>query len=454
MPLIQGPPDTTIDVTGKGLPEKSSFRWVICTLLFFATTVNYVDRSVLSVLAPTLKQKIGWTDTNYGDINAAFQLAYAIGLLLWGGLIDRIGVRFGYAIALICWAFSSISHAFVRTVFGFGVVRVCLGLFESANFPAAVKSVAEWFPNKERSFAIGLFNSGANVGAILAPLVVPFIALRFGWQWAFVATGTTELIWVFFWIPIYRRPAEHPRVSKAELAYITSDPTEKTTPVKWSKLLPHRQTWAFTLAKALTDPVWWFWLFWASPFFHDRYGVDLKHIGLPLIVIYNLATVGSIGGGWIPTGFARLGWSNNVARKAAMFICALCVLPVTMVPRANNEWLAIILIGVAAAAHQGFSANLFATSGDLFPRRAVASVVGIGGMAGGLAGMLLQASAGRIHDRWHTFTPLFVYAGSAYLLAAIVIQILSPRLEMVTFDDAPAPRGFPIEPTDNEVNLP
>jgi MFS transporter, ACS family, hexuronate transporter len=440
MSLIEGPPDTTIDVAGThGTHRPTSFRWVICTLLFFATTVNYVDRSVLSVLAPTLKAKIHWTDTNYGDINAAFTAAYAVGLLLAGRMIDVIGVRFGYAIALVCWALSSIGHAFVRTALGFGIARVCLGFFESANFPAAVKATAEWFPNKERSFAIGLFNSGANIGAIIAPLVVPFIAARFGWQWAFVATGTTELIWVFFWVPIYRRPADHPRVSKEELAYITSDPFESVTPVKWVKLFPHRQTWAFSIGKMLIDPIWWFWLFWASPFFHDKFGVDLKHIGLPLIIIYNLATIGSIGGGWIPTGFARLGWSTNLSRKMALLICAICVVPVTITPNINNEWMAIVLIGIAAAAHQGFSANLFALSGDLFPRRAVGSVVGIGGMLGALGGMAFQASAGRIVDHFHTYLPLFVVAGSAYLLAVLIIQILSPRLKPAVFEDEAAP---------------
>ena len=438
MSLTEGPPETTIDFAGThGTHRPTSFRWVICTLLFFATTVNYMDRSVLSVLAPTLQQKIHWTDTNYGDINAAFTAAYAVGLLVAGRMIDVIGVRFGYSIALVCWAISSMCHALVRTAFGFGVVRVCLGLFESANFPAAVKSVAEWFPNKERSFAIGLFNSGSNIGAIIAPLVVPFIAIRFGWQWAFIATGSVELIWVFFWIPIYRRPAEHPRVSKEELAYITSDPYESVTPIRWAKLFPHRQTWAFSAAKFLTDPIWWFWLFWASPFFHARFGVDLKHIGLPLIIIYNLASVGSIGGGWIPTGFARLGWSANAARKTALLICAVCVLPVMMTPNINNEWIAILLIGVAAAAHQGFSANLFALSGDLFPRRAVGSVVGIGGMCGAVAGMIFQFSAGRIVDHFHTYLPLFVIAGSAYILAVLIIHLLAPRLEPAKFQDIP-----------------
>jgi len=432
MSLTEGPPQTTLDFTGRYRPTR--FRWVICMLLFFATTVNYVDRSVLSVLAPTLKQQIHWTDTQYGYINAAFTGAYAIGLLLAGRMIDVIGVRFGYPIALVCWSISSMCHALVRTAFGFGVARVCLGLFESANFPAAVKSVAEWFPNKERSFAIGLFNSGSNIGAIVAPLVVPYIAIEFGWQWAFIATGSAGLIWVFFWIPNYGSPAEHPRVSGEELAYITGDRVESVKPVKWATLFPHRQTWAFAIAKFLTDPIWWFWLFWASPFFHERFHVDLKHIGLPLIIIYNLASIGSIGGGWIPTGFARLGWSRNAARKSALLLCSLCVLPVMVTPDVGNEWIAIFLIGLAAAAHQGFSANLFALTGDLFPRRAVGSVVGLGGMLGGVGGMIFQFSAGRLVDRFHTFLPLFIVAGSAYLVATLIIHLLSPRLEEARFD--------------------
>jgi ACS family hexuronate transporter-like MFS transporter len=435
MSLTEGPPETTLDFAGtRGRLRPTRFRWVICALLFFATTVNYVDRSVLSVLAPTLKQKIGWTDTNYGDINAAFQASYAIGLLAAGRMVDAIGVRLGYALALLCWSLASISHALVRTVLGFGIARLSLGFFEAANFPAAVKSVAEWFPNKERSFAIGLFNSGANIGAIIAPLVVPFIAIKFGWQWAFVVTGALGMVWVLFWLPIYRRPAEHPRVSKEELAYIAGDPHESVEPVKWRKLLNHRQMWAFGIGKLLTDPIWWFWLFWAAPFFHEKFGVDLKHIGLPLIVIYNLASAGSIAGGWIPTGVARLGWSKNAARKTALLICAVCVLPVMMTPWVSNEWMAILLIGLAAAAHQGFSANLFALSGDLFPKRAVGSVVGLGGMMGGVSGMIFQSSAGRIVDKFHTYLPLFIAAGSAYLLATLVIQILSPRLEQVKFD--------------------
>jgi MFS transporter, ACS family, hexuronate transporter len=437
---IETPPDTTLDCRSVRRPTR--YRWIICCLLFFATTVNYVDRSVLAVLAPTLKQKIGWTDTNYGDINAAFTAAYAIGLLVAGRVIDLIGVRFGYAIALVCWSLCSIGHALVRTAFGFGVARVCLGFFEAGNFPAAVKTVAEWFPNRERSFAIGLFNSGSNIGAILAPLVVPIIAIHFGWQSAFIATGAAGLIWLLFWLPIYTPPAENPRVSKEELQFITSDPYEATTPVKWTSLLGYRQTWAFSIAKLLTDPIWWFWLFWASPFFHARFGLDLKQIGLPLIIIYNMASVGSVGGGWIPTGFSRLGFSANASRKSALLICALCVLPVMVTPNVNNKWIAVALIGLAAAAHQGFSANLFAVSGDLFPKSAVGSVVGLGGMFGAVGGFTFQWAAGRVVDTWHSYLPLFVTAGAAYITAIGVIQILSPRLKMAEFSDEG--RGFEV----------
>jgi ACS family hexuronate transporter-like MFS transporter len=411
------------------------YRWVICALLFFATTINYVDRQVLGVLAPTLQQKIGWSATNYGDINAAFSAAYAIGLLVAGGLIDRYGTRFGYATALLLWSLASIAHAFARSVFGFGAARVALGLAEAGNFPAAVKTTAEWFPNRERALAIGIFNSGSNVGAILAPLLVPILALRFGWQWAFIATGSAGLIWIFFWLAIYRRPAEHPRLTRQELDYIQSDPPEPLTRLPWLKLLPHRQTWAFSIGKFLTDPIWWFWLFWAAPFFKDRFGVDLKTIGPPLMVIYVLADIGSVGGGWISSALIRRGWSVNAGRKIALLICAVCVVPVTTVPLVPSKWAAVLLIGLAAAAHQGFSANLFALSSDLFPRRAVGSVVGIGGMVGAVGSILLQSAAGRIRTYTGNYALLFIIAGSAYLLAVLVIQALAPRLERAQVEE-------------------
>jgi ACS family hexuronate transporter-like MFS transporter len=411
-----------------------NYRWVICALLFAATTINYVDRSVLAVLSPTLQTKIGWTDTQYGDINAKFQAAYAVGLLLAGGLIDRFGTRFGYAFSLLGWSLAAIAHAFVSTVSGFGYARIGLGLFEAGNFPAAVKTVAEWFPKKERSFAVGIFNCGSNIGAIVAPIVVPPLMLHFGWQSAFVVTGVFGLIWVAFWLPIYRKPEEHPLVGKTELTHILSDPIEPTTKIPWLKLLPHKQTWAFGIGKFLTDPIWWFWLFWAAPYLKREFGVDVKHIGLPLVTIYTFAMLGSIGGGYLATGFARLGWTTNMCRKISMLICGSLVLPVMAAPGVHNEWGVVLLIGVAAAAHQGWSANLFALSSDLFPKRAVGSVVGIGGMMGAVAGILLQAASGRIVDHWG-YLPLFLIAGFAYILAMVVIQMLSPRLEMAKIDN-------------------
>jgi ACS family hexuronate transporter-like MFS transporter len=413
-------------------PTIGRYRWVICALLFYATTVNYMDRSVLAVLSPMLKTQIGWTDTQYGNINAAFSAAYAVGLLFAGGLIDKFGVRIGYPVAMALWGMASISHGLVHTVVGFGIARVFLGLFEAANFPAAMKSVAEWFPRKERSLCVGLFNAGSNVGAVLAPLIVPIIATSvWGWRPAFCITGVAELMWICFWLSIYRKPEEHPRVSAAELAYIRSDPLESQVKISWRKLLPYPQTWAFSVGKFLTDPVWWLWLFWAAPYLNEKFHVDIKHIGPPLIVIYILADAGSIGGGWIASWLAKMGFTHNACRKLAMLICAVCVVPVALATQLNNMWAVVLLIGLAAAAHQGFSANLFALAGDLFPRRCVGSVVGIGGMFGAVAGIVMQLAAGRIRDHWHTFLPLFIYAGSAYLVAVLIIQLLSPRLAMI-----------------------
>jgi ACS family hexuronate transporter-like MFS transporter len=426
------------DVLEYGQPGTiGRYRWVICALLFFATTINYVDRSVLGVLTPTLKTTVpGWSDTHYFYVNSAFTGAYAIGLLVAGSLIDKVGTRLGYSVALVLWSLAAIAHAFVRSMFGFGVARVGLGLAESANFPAAIKTVAEWFPKRERSLAIGIFNSGANIGAIVAPLAVPIIALHWGWQAAFVATGAAGLLWVFFWLPIYRKPTEHPRVSKAELAHILSDPIESTAPIPWLRLFPHRQTWAFSIPKFFTDAIWWFWLFEAPLYFNEKFGVDLKHMGPPLIIIYCISSVGSIGGGWLASGFARLGWSHNACRKIALLICALCVIPVMATPFLPFKWVAVGLIGLAAAAHQGFSANLFALSGDLFPRQAVGSVVGIGGFFGAVGGMLFQAGAGLIVEKTHNFLILFLIAGCAYLLAVAIIQLLVPRLEPANIDGA------------------
>jgi ACS family hexuronate transporter-like MFS transporter len=404
------------------------YRWVVCALLFFATTVNYVDRGALAVLAPTLEKEVGWTDTQYGDINAAFQCAYALGFVLVGLWIDRVGVRVGYAVSLFVWSLAAAGHALARTPFGFGVARFLLGFGEAGNFPAAIKATAEWFPRRERALATGIFNAGTNVGAILAPLLVPVITLRWGWQAAFLVTGLVGLVWLAFWLPLYDRPERHPRVSPAELAWIRRDPPEPAGRVPWLQLLPHRQTWAFAAGKFLTDPIWWFYLFWSAKFLFDRFGVNLKDIGPPLVVIYLMADVGSIAGGWLSSYLLRCGWSANAARKTALLTCALCVVPVSFAPVVENMWTAVYLIGLAAAAHQGFSANLFTLTSDLFPRRAVGSVVGLGGMAGAVGGMLMQSASGRIKEQTGSYLTMFIMAGSVYVLSVLVIHLLAPRL--------------------------
>lgn len=412
----------------------SRFRWVICGLLFLATVINYLDRSVLGVLAGTLQKEIGWTDTQYGDINAAFQLAYGLGFVALGWLVDRTGTRIGYAVSLIFWSIAAAAHALARSAFGFGVARFFLGLGEAGNFPCAIKAVAEWFPRKERALATGIFISGTTVGAILAPLVVPWLTLRWGWQSAFAVTGIAGLAWVALWWPLYRKPQDHSRVSAAELAHIESDQDETVGRVKWSALVPHRQTWAIALVKFLTDPIWWFYLFWAGKFLQDKFGVDLKHLGAPLVCIYLLADAGSIAGGWFSSSLIKRGWTVNAARKAAMLVCAICVLPVVYVPITSSQWTAVLLIGLAAACHQGFAANVFTLASDMFPRRAVGSVVGISGMAGALGGFLFQLGVGRVKDLTGSYIVPFAIAGTIYLVSMLAMHLLCPKGERVAVD--------------------
>jgi MFS transporter, ACS family, hexuronate transporter len=418
------------------------YRWVICALLFFATTINYVDRSVFGVLESTLKETIGWTATEFGDINAQFNLAYAIGFLFAGWLIDKIGTRYGYSIFLIVWSLAAAAHAFARNGTEFAMARFALGIGESGNFPAAIKTVAEWFPKKERAFATGVFNAGSNIGAIIAPLVAPVIAIHYGWQWAFISTGLVGLVWVFFWWPIYRPPRQHPKLSPAELAYIESDPPDPPGRIRWLELLPFRQTWAFAIGKFLTDAIWWFYVFWFGKFMSEQFNVNLKAIGAPMVTVFLLADVGSIFGGWQSSWMLRRGWSTNAARKLAMLTCAICVVPVVLAPLVHGsysfgpwtmdaKWIAVLLIGLAAAAHQGFSANLFTLASDMFPRSAVASVVGIGGFAGAMGGYLMNRGAGRLKDLTGNYFGMFAIAASAYLLALLVIHILVPRLTPV-----------------------
>ena len=409
------------------------YRWVICGLLFFATTVNYIDRQVLGLLAKDLKDSIGWTEVDYGNIVAAFNVAYAFGLLLAGRLMDRIGTRIGYALAIIWWSLAAMAHALARTPFGFGVARAALGIGEAGNFPAAIKTTAEWFPKKERAFATGIFNAGSNVGAIIAPLTVPWIAFHLGWQWAFILTGAFGFMWLLFWLPLYRRPEEHPRVSQAELAHIQSDPPDPPAEkIPWVRLIPHRQTSAFAIGKYLTDPVWWFYLYWIPSFFRDHHKLDLIGSAGPLIVIYLIADIGSIGGGWLSSTFIKRGWTINRARKTAMLICAVAVTPIIFASNVKNLWVAALLIGLAAAAHQGWSCNLFTTTSDMFPRRAVGSVVGIGGMAGALGGATMAVATGYIlESSGQNYSIVFTIAGTLYLLALAIIHLLVPQLTPV-----------------------
>ncbi len=406
-----------------------NYRWLICALLFFATTINYIDRQVLGLLKTTLQGELGWNEIDYSNVAFAFTTAYAIGLVLVGRLMDWLGTRKGFSFAIVFWSFAAMGHAFARSVMGFSVARFALGLGEAGNFPAAVKTVAEWFPRKERALATGIFNSGSNIGAIVTPLVVPWITVTYGWRAAFIVTGALGFIWLIFWLLLYRRPEEHPRLSRAELAYIRSDPAEATTKIAWARLIPHRQTWAFAMGKFITDPVWWFYLFWLPDFLGKTYKLDLKNIGLPLIVIFIMADVGSIMGGWLSSAFIKRGWTINAGRKTAMLICALSVVPIVFAAKAANLWVAVALIGLATAAHQGWSANLFTLTSDMFPRRAVGSVVGIGGMAGAVGGMLIAKVAGYLLEWTGSYVPLFAFAASAYLVALLVIHLLVPRME-------------------------
>jgi ACS family hexuronate transporter-like MFS transporter len=416
-------------------------RWAICALLFFATTINYVDRAVLGILAPALRTEIGWTDLEYGRISAAFTLAYAIGFVFAGWFIDRVGTRIGYAVYLIIWSLAAAVHALASSPLGFGLARFALGLGESGNFPAAIKTVAEWFPRRERAFATGIFNAGSNVGVIVAPIVVPWLTLTWSWRVAFAVTGLVGLIWILFWWPFYRTPADHPRLGREELAHIESDPPEPMVRVAWVELLRHRQAWAFATGKFLTDSVWWFYLFWFPLFMADTFGFDLRSIGPPMITVYLLADVGSVGGGWLSSHLLKQGWTPNAARKTAMLVCALLILPVAMAPRVENAWAAVWLVGLAAASHQGFSANIFTIASDMFPKRAVGSVVGFGGFAGAIGGFLMNLGAGWFRENQGSYVTMFMIAGVAYLVAIAAMHLLAPRLEPARLRGGPGGRG-------------
>jgi ACS family hexuronate transporter-like MFS transporter len=438
---------------------RGKYRWVICALLFFAATVNYIDRQVIGILKPTLAKEFNWSESDYAWIVFAFQTAYALGMLLVGRVIDKIGTKQGFSWSIIIWSIGAVMHAWAvpigavtigvvsavfgweagawtlgASVIGFMIARFVLGIGEAGNFPASIKTVAEWFPKKERAFATGVFNSGTNIGALVTPLVVPWIAYTYGWYEAFIITGAIGFIWLIFWFIYYRTPEEHPKLSKEEYEYIQSDQEEPQPKIPWRKLFPHRQTWAFAIGKFLTDPIWWVYLFWLPDFLNKQHGLDLKTFGIPIAVIYIIADIGSIGGGWISGFFIKRGWTINKGRKTAMLICALAVIPIVIASTTSSLWLSVVLIGIAAAAHQGWSANLFTTASDMFPKQAVGSVVGIGGMAGAIGGMFIAKLVGWILDATGSYVPIFIIAASAYLFALLVIHLLAPRLEPAKID--------------------
>ncbi len=406
-----------------------NIRWTICAMLFVATTINYMDRQVISILKPTLQHSIGLSEMGYGNVVAAFQVSYAIGLLVAGRLIDRVGSRLGYSIIMGLWSLAALGHALVSTVLGFGVARVLLGLGESGNFPAAVKTVADWFPRRERSLATGIFNSGATAGAIMGPLTIPWITIHYGWHAAFLFTGLLGIPWIFWWFHNYRKPSDHPTLSGAELRHIYEEAAEQMGPnIPWSKLLGYRQTWGITIAKGLTDPIWWFYLFWIPSFLDSKFHVDLSHLGAPIIVVYTVSTIGGILGGWLPALFEKLGMHGSRSRYGAMFVCACFSLPMFFAGHVASMWVAVGLLSLAAAGHQGWSANLYTTASDVFPSSAVGSVIGIAGMAGSVGGTLLSLEAGHILQLTHSYNSLFILAGSVYMLAFVCLQVFAPGL--------------------------
>jgi MFS transporter, ACS family, hexuronate transporter len=415
------------------------YRWLVCLLLFLATTINYVDRQILALVKPILDDQLHWTNAEYGRVNAAFQGAYAVGLLFFGFLVDRVGTKIGYALSIAGWSLSAIAHSLVGGVGGFLRARVALGLSEGGNFPSAIKAVALWFPRRERALATALFNSGANVGAVVAPAVVPFIALTWDWRVAFVAAGCAGLAWLALWLPLYDRPERVARLTADELRHIRSDESagDEGPPVGWMTILRRRQAWSFIAGKMLTDPVWWFFLTWLPDFFKKTRHLDIKGSQVYLISIYGIVTVLSLAGGWMAGALVRRGFTPTRARKTTMLVCALAVLPIVAVTHVGT-WSAVVLIGVAGSAHQAWSANLFTTVSDMFPKRAVATLVGVGGMAGSITGIVFPVAAGTLLDRFQAagnvtagYAILFLVCGLAYLVAFAVGQLLAPSFEPV-----------------------
>lgn len=409
----------------------SRYRWVIVSLLFAACTINYIDRQMIGVLKPTLSKEMGWTEKDYADIVFYFQLAYAVAYLAFGKIVDMLGTRLGYSLAVIIWTVGHMAHGLASTITHFAMARALLGVGEAGNFPGGVKAVAEWFPRKERAFATGLFNAGSNVGAILTPLLLWLIIEHWGfsWQMAFYLTGIFGVVWLIAWWIIYRLPTEKPQVNAAELAHIQQDGDAKIEKVSWGAVITRRETWAYALGKFFIDPIWWFFLFWLPGYLGERYGLDLKSFALPLAAIYLISDVGSVAGGWLSSKLIHKGHSVNFARKITMLICAVLILPIWFAQDVSSVWGAVLLIGLATAGHQAFSANLYTLPSDLFPQSAVGSVIGIGGTIGALGGMFMAKFTGWVLETTHSYALLFAIAAAAYWLALASVQLLSPKLE-------------------------
>ena len=426
-----------IDVTQSVVGQ---YRWNIVVLLFFATTINYLDRQVFGLLKPILEKEFHWTESDYSNIVIFFQATYALGLIFVGRFIDTVGTRLGYSISVLFWTVAAMAHAFAKSTFGFSMARAALGLGEAGNYPAAIKTVAEWFPKKERAFATGIFNSGSTIGAIIAPASVPFIAIRYGWEWAFIITGAMGFIWLFFWWRIYEEPAKHKKLSSSELDYINSnDETQSKENIPWLSLLKVKATWGFAIGKFLTDAVWYFYLFWLPSYLTNQ-GLTMSKISVPIIIVYTLASLGSIGGGWLSSKLIEMGLSVNKSRKSAMFVFALMAFQVIWINYSNDLWLSIFVISLAAAAHTGWSANIFTMVSDQFPKSAISTVVGIGSMAGAVGGILFAKGTGLLLDHFKGlnnlqagYNILFMVCSLAYFISLLIIHVLSPRSEAITF---------------------
>jgi ACS family hexuronate transporter-like MFS transporter len=412
---------------------------VICSLLFAATTINYIDRQILSLLKPILDGQFGWTSTQFGAINSAFQASYACSLLGFGWFVDRYGTKIGYALSIGLWSIAAMSHALVNSIGGFFGARIALGMGEGGNFPSAIKATTLWFPKRERALATSLMNSGANAGAMIAPATVPAIALSIGWHWAFILAGVAGMVWIVIWWPLFSDPSKSKRVSAGELALIRSDheADDETQTIPWLSLLSRRESWSFITAKFLTDPVWWFFLIWLPDFFKKTRGLDIKSSWFLLFSIYSIITVLSVAGGWLTGHFVSKGWTVTKARKSCMLLFALCALPIASVTWVSN-WTAVLLIGLAGAAHQAWSATLFTTVSDMFPKKTVATLIGMGGMAGSVGGILFPIITGVVLDSFKNgYTMIFGYCSLAYVLALVINNSLAPDFKTLTFEKVP-----------------